>query len=615
MDVKITHNDILARSKAITFRKNTVQSPNIIFILKKDSSKFPEVDLFSSSSQDCNDNISFQIANIKEKNEISYHKFCVENPRFYPKDIPYEVQMEKVANYHIEKKECCILPGNYEVLHELLPNPNPSLFIIQNAYQLYQNPQEFIQYITALHSLILPNQLLYFPGTADPKNLSLLIYFGIDLVDTTQALIAARNNQYFLHDDSFPVKNMDMLPCHCSVCEKNKHDPTNLSYNELFRHNYNIMCDELIIIQYAINHQHLRNHISKRVTSSPHLISLLRLFEKQGYHFLEENTPIYKESIIYATSLDALQRPEIKRFQERVINRFQKPSSASILLLLPCSAKKPYSFSKSHQKFKQILQTIPQQYAIHELIITSPLGIVPRELELCYPAASYDIPVTGDWFEDEIQLIKQQLQLYLQKNHYDTILIHLPLSLSESIKEVIPSAIASDIKGSASTNDALQKLKMLLSTTSNAPSVSGKKRFFENMVALATYQFSEPIANALLDHTIIKGKYPYLKIFDDEHIQIGMVTEKRGLISLTLEGGERITPFQKYYVTIDKDFQLKGSVFAPGVIDADPAIRSGDEVLVMQNDALKAVGVALMNGKDMKRLSYGKAVNIRHISS
>ena len=52
MDVKITHNDILARSKAITFRKNTVQSPNIIFILKKDSSKFPEVDLFSSSSQD-----------------------------------------------------------------------------------------------------------------------------------------------------------------------------------------------------------------------------------------------------------------------------------------------------------------------------------------------------------------------------------------------------------------------------------------------------------------------------------------------------------------------------------------------------------------------------------
>ena len=41
------------------------------------------------------------------------------------------------------------------------------------------------------------------------------------------------------------------------------------------------------------------------------------------------------------------------------------------------------------------------------MIITSPLGLVPRELELIFPAQQYDIPVTGHWFEDELAMIKE----------------------------------------------------------------------------------------------------------------------------------------------------------------------------------------------------------------
>jgi len=617
MDVKILKSDVLARIKEISYGDTSTQTPSIIFILNNRRSLNPNSNISLSSTSNCEDNLLLQFhTNEKEKNRTNSFQFCIRNPQFYPKDIPVKAQKEKVASFQIDKEDCCILPGNHDALYDLLPNSYPSLFIIQNAYQLYQNPLEIIQYVQTLHSLILPNQLVYFPGTAVPQNLSLLLYLGIDIVDTTQALIAARNKQYFLHDDLIPIRNMQTLPCHCPSCLKHNNNPTDLSYQELFYHNYSLMLDELSIISQIITQQQIRNHVTKRVSSSPHMISVLRLFEKQAYPLLEEHTPIYKDSIIYATSLDALQRPEIKRFQKRVINRFQKPSSASILLLLPCSAKKPYSFSKSHQRFKQAIQSLPQQYAIHELIITSPLGIDPRELELCYPASSYDIPVTGEWFEDEIRLIKQQLHLYLQKNHYKTILIHLPNPLNEIIKEMIPDAFSTDFQGSATTTDALQKLKETLSIkTNNIECVSGTKRFFENMLSLATYQFTKPLAESLLDQTVIKGKYPYLKLVDKNQNQIGMLTEKRGMISLTIAGGKRIESFKKYYVTIDKDFQLKGSVLAPGVIDADPSIRSGDEVLVIQNDILKAVGVAMMNGKEMKQLTYGKAVNIRHINS
>jgi predicted RNA-binding protein (TIGR00451 family) len=53
-------------------------------------------------------------------------------------------------------------------------------------------------------------------------------------------------------------------------------------------------------------------------------------------------------------------------------------------------------------------------------------------------------------------------------------------------------------------------------------------------------------------------------------------------------------------------------VFAPGVKNADESIRIGDEVIIMKNMMLCAVGVALMNGKEMVESSHGEAVKIRH---
>ena len=60
------------------------------------------------------------------------------------------------------------------------------------------------------------------------------------------------------------------------------------------------------------------------------------------------------------------------------------------------------------------------------------------------------------------------------------------------------------------------------------------------------------------------------------------------------------------------DFEIIGSVFAPGVKDADENIRIGDEVVVTKKGRVCGVGVAQMNGEEMKELTYGEAVKIRH---
>ncbi|WP_175266547.1 DUF5591 domain-containing protein [Acidiplasma cupricumulans] len=52
---------------------------------------------------------------------------------------------------------------------------------------------------------------------------------------------------------------------------------------------------------------------------------------------------------------------------------------------------------------------------MHELIVTSPVGLVPRELENSYPARFYDIPVIGLWYEDEKLMMKNLLKIILKK--------------------------------------------------------------------------------------------------------------------------------------------------------------------------------------------------------
>lgn len=91
---------------------------------------------------------------------------------------------------------------------------------------------------------------------------------------------------------------------------------------------------------------------------------------------------------VICSSEESLYRPEAVRWRQRM--ELMKPLGDTVVLL-PCSMKKPYSNSKSHQKFRKVTRSF------QELIITSPFGICPRELENTFPIQSYDVAVTGSW--------------------------------------------------------------------------------------------------------------------------------------------------------------------------------------------------------------------------
>ncbi|MFH1012949.1 MAG: archaeosine synthase subunit alpha [Thermoplasmatota archaeon] len=530
----------------------------------------------------------------------------------FPKDLPIDIFQWIQETSKRDINECVLLSAGGEFTRDVDRCACGIFHIISTAMQLYQNPKEFVKYIIKIREHLRYDSLIYLPSVAQPANIALLVYCGIDVLDATQAVLAARNNIMLFPTRNLDVKALRHIPCNCPSCSKIT-DVSGLGFSEILEHNYHAMYQEMQLVRTAIASQTLRGLVDIRVGASTHLVNLLRHLDKDGESFLEKRAPISQQNVLFATTFDSAHRPEIKRFQHRVIERYEKPKSASVLLLLPCSMKKPYSFSQSHQKFHDAIFSLKNPYCVHEIILTSPIGLVPRELELIYPASRYDIPVTGTWYADEQILLRNLLQAYLKRNRYERIIVHLSEEMTSFLKDVIPTATFVQFTGSPNSVDAVESLTSTLQTeVMDVNHVPGKRRWFENMMSLASYQFTLPLAKSLLDESVVTGKYPYLKIIDPKGIQLGMITEKRGLISLTLDGGNRLLSHEKCIVHLSAGFSLKGSVFVPGIKDADPYIRRGDEVLIVQNDELQAVGVAMMNGEEMMRRTYGEAVKVRH---
>jgi len=104
-----------------------------------------------------------------------------------------------------------------------------------------------------------------------------------------------------------------------------------------------------------------------------------------------------------------------------------------------------------------------------------------------------------------------------------------------------------------------------------------------------------------------------------EGTRLATVRASDGRLTLGIEGAKRLMaalPAPAYRVVIRDDvaaFVAQGkNAFAKHVIAADPAIRAGDDVLVVAGgDRLVACGAAMVSGAEMLAFNYGAAVRVR----
>ena len=476
--------------------------------------------------------------------------------------------------------------------------PQDAEVVAMGAARAYvDNPYTFAKAITTLRETIGPERLLYAPGCGLPQEIALLAYVGVDLFDDAAAILAARQGSYLTPEGAIPgdVARAAGMP----------------GSDDLVAHARAAVQHEIARVHAAIRAGKLRELVEQRVRATPTLAAHLRRLDKEAYHFFETRVPLLRSGPLYATSKESLDRPEMVRFRRRLARRYRKPTSARILLLLPCSATKPYALSKTHRILFQALDRVRNRGAVHEVIVTSPLGVVPRELETVHPAAHYDLPVTGHWDEDEKTMIRDAVTALLARSRYDSIVVHL-----DEVEMEIVAPVLGDFhytaEGDPLKPESLDNLANTLNKLAEAvPRVAPRQRAIDDMSSLARFQFGEA-GQSLVEGADVRGKIPFLKIVDqDTGEQLAMTTEDRGYLSLGLEGGRRMMDAGMYRVEID-DFRPSGTIFAVGIRNADAEIAPEDEVILHHNGEFRGVGRALVPGSEMASMKRGACVSVRH---
>lgn len=140
--------------------------------------------------------------------------------------------------------------------------------------------------------------------------------------------------------------------------------------------------------------------------------------------------------------------------------------------------------------------------------------------------------------------------------------------------------------------------------------------------AIANYQFGADVGanlfpeNAKMTYSKKTGRIRYIYLGET---LLATLRPKDGLFSLAPAGALRLLmtlPPMRLQVTVREDvanFVAQGSdVFARHVKQADPMLRPGEEVLVVDPKGdLLAVGKALLSGNEMLSFKRGVAVKVR----
>ncbi|MFB6089513.1 MAG: archaeosine synthase subunit alpha [Halobellus sp.] len=520
-------------------------------------------------------------------------------------------------------------PSAAVVTAETADDYGADAYVLSNASGFVGHAAAFREEIITAREALPADTAIYLSGVATPRNAATLVYAGVDLLDAKRARVRGLEGFYLTAEDEYFLEDLDELPCSCPAC-RGKHvgenvrgddaasDPAAFDREDCADHNEYALESELATIRRRIRDGRLRDYIEGQARHDQWLTAAFRELDQQ-YGYLEERTPVVRDTELAAATEDSLRRVEIQRFAERVTTRYRNRFS-NPLVLVPCSATKPYSESQSHAQFHDAIQ-----YRGHLASMTSPIGVVPMELELTYPAQHYDTVVTGRWSEDEKSFVADVLRRYLERNDYPRVIAHVP---DEGYREICERVAADvDVPFEYTVEDhptTTESIANLMSTLDDELKYSKRERQHNTVKAIADYQFGPGAGDDLFADVDlgITSRYPKLQVRDgdtdaddgnDGGQQLATMVPQYGVLSLTLDGArvwvESDVPTKR--VEID-EFVPHGSVLAPGVVDADEEIRVGDEVVVEGPRAF-GVGRAQMFGSEMTESTRGEAVQVRHV--
>ena len=482
------------------------------------------------------------------------------------------------------------LPISWQSLHHDISlvdsEKQPSVIAITDAPQLSNSAGKLSQAIDVIRRRF-PASLIWAPGISGPDNCSLLSWLGVDLFDLNRSRLASANG--------------------ILLSSEGPRDPDpSLSEDSSMDSQINHWTLAIASLRSAIRSGTVRELAERSSLSSPRSVERLRRHDQLLNHNIDASILTSVDNsgrrMRYNSSMSRKDKL-VHDWRSRICDLHIPPAHQSeVLVLLPCSATKPYRLSQSHHRF---LKNISSN-RVHQVMVTSPLGLVPRELEDLWPAAHYDIPVTGDWDVDELDMINSMVTDICRRSNYAYVINHSGIELS------IGSAIVKDTRlGTAGSKESLSELSISVSEVVgklNLQDVSEKKNRIELMKSRSRFIHG---TDDWLDGADVSGRLPILSISkNDEQLakwnpRDGRFAFSKKSLPLLLESGKFPS------VSISEGHDWKGDVFPTNIESFVGQIRMGDEVLVTQNEKLIGSARAVAPGWEWPH-GPGRLAKARH---
>jgi len=530
-----------------------------------------------------------------------------------------------------------------ELMHLYIPiieeNKNIKILNLVDIFDNFSNFRNIIKYIVEIKTQLDNNIVIMVSGRIIPKYFPMLIYLGVDLIDTSYLLYLSAENFYDTIEYLLPIYKIKYLPCSCVACKGNLKNLVDTKYSSekidlLCLHNLIVAHNYMMKIKQYLRYEDFRGFVEKSSLDDTNLISMLKILDKNYFSVIRFETPItQKIKKIKCLGPSSYNRPDFREFRQRTISNFEPEPWTKIIILLPCSAKKPYSLSKSHKLFQRVLRKFQEFADFQEIILTSPLGAIPRQLENIYPVNSYDISVTGEWDETEKEITSEMLhQTIIKYNKNIPIICHLGgdyLGIAEKVNSNLPhNFYFTKVDGKVTSKESLKSLESLLNQHINdftplktLPEGSYlSNNWIRKFIKILDYQFGEGSGMKVIRDELRPFRFNSNSQIDLIDLKtkekIGVYRSLLGQICLNIQGLKRMVqlPFSMDSNIIVFDGQnIQGSnLFRQGIIEFSSDLIAKNYVIIINKEKTEIVGTGLLKvGSNFIRKSKsGRVVEI-----
>lgn len=285
------------------------------------------------------------------------------------------------------------------------------------ALQSY-NFKQVAETIVVTKQNLTPARPLHGFSIGHPIFFALAVAIGVDLFDSSAYALFAKDNRYLTVNGTFRFEKLEEFPCSCPVCIKyipkdlKEMDEAQRAYL-LAKHNLYVTLEEIKRIHVALRENCLWELVQERIRAHPSLIEALTYVLANYSEFFLKYDPIVKKSGFFYGGPESLLRPEVKRYEQKIIDTYSPPPELDILLLFP-DLEDTFNTSSLFQECSEMVQELLQKDRIHICIYSPIFGIIPEELKEIYPLSQHEYPRTYD--ASIYRHAKSIFQKYIEKN-------------------------------------------------------------------------------------------------------------------------------------------------------------------------------------------------------